>query len=91
MEAITGQSGDAAGMDVVTLNLGELIGTWGQKCSDVKIIHGFLSTSFFPLKKGASSFKLLVRISEALLPGGRACWGAHRTLMQTLKARFPWR
>lgn len=47
MEAISGQSGDAAGMGVVTLNLGELMGTWGQKCSDVKIIHGFISTFFF--------------------------------------------
>lgn len=62
MEAITGQSGDAAGMGVVTLNLGELMGTWGQKCSDVKIIHGFISTFFFFLEKGASSFKLWVRI-----------------------------
>lgn len=47
MEAIIGQSGEAADMGVVTLNLGELMGTWGQKCSDVKIIHGFVSTFFF--------------------------------------------
>lgn len=36
--------------------------TWGQKCSDIKIIHGFVSAFFFFLKKGASSFKLWVRI-----------------------------
>lgn len=44
---ITGQSRDAAGMGVVALNLGELMGTWGQKCSDVEIIHGFVSTFLF--------------------------------------------
>lgn len=59
MEAIIGQSREAADMGVVTLNLGELMGTWGQKCSDVKIIHGFISTFFFFLEERVFQFQTM--------------------------------
>lgn len=90
METIT-ESGDAAGMGVVTLNQGELMDTRVRSALTSRSCHAELCFLFFFffLKKRASSFKLLLKMGEAPVPSGSASQGARRTPVHTHTASPP--